>query len=325
MTYNTQQLILQPRQVPQGFLRKVLTGGQPFGFSKTNEAISLTLTREVKPSDMAAFEANKEKPLYWDEAALICETFSGWTQWYLLIVGLIKLGVLCFMLPFYFIMALLATLFGNWSWETFISAISDPVILGGGGGALLIYIHFKLVDAGFIWLAPFMKAHKLFELNRQSGMVTLFDGHNRPRFSHPFIEFDCVLMSGPTPQGHLNYNLMLVHRYQNYHVGVPLGQLIGPNERLLEYHRLWNMVQRYMDISQPLPDIMILEPARAKDPATVAYDKAHHRDPRYWRDMSDEVFEQTLEEIAKLQKTQPVGGPEINIFVEEDNTECATV
>ncbi|MGT0149901.1 hypothetical protein ACT691_11450 [Vibrio metschnikovii] len=71
-------------------------------------------------------------------------------------------------------------------------------------------------------------------------------------------------MSAPSPQGHLNYNLMLVHRYHNYSVGVPIGNLIGSNERVAEYYRLWNMIQRYMDISQPMPDILVLEPARER-------------------------------------------------------------
>ncbi|WBA16186.1 hypothetical protein [Salinivibrio proteolyticus] len=133
---------------------------------------------------------------------------------------------------------------------------------------------------------------------------------------HPFIEFDCVLMSAPSPQGHLNYNLMLVHRYQPYSVGVPISNLIGTNERVVEYQRLWNMIQRYMDASQPMPDLLVLEEARAKDPVTAAHDQQTGRDPRYWRDMSDETYKKTLAEIAEKQKTSPATGPKINIFAD---------
>ncbi|MFT4574638.1 hypothetical protein [Marinomonas primoryensis] len=108
----------------------------------------------------------------------------------------------------------------------------------------------------------------MFELNRTTGMVTLFK-RNKPYFTHPFIEFDCVLLSCPTRQGFLNYSLTLIHRYSDYSVGVSLGNLLGPNAMVGEYLRFWNMAQGYMDISQPLPDIMILEGARQRDPTTI--------------------------------------------------------
>ena len=120
-------------------------------------------------------------------------------------------------------------------------------------------------------------------------MVTLFK-RNKPYFTHPFIEFDCVLLSSPTRQGFLNYSLTLIHRYSDYSVGVSVGNLLGPKAMVDEYLRFWNMAQRYMDTSQSLPDIMILEGARQRDPTTIAYDKEHSRNPRYWRDMTEEEY-----------------------------------
>lgn len=70
-----------------------------------------------------------------------------------------------------------------------------------------------------------------------------------------------------------------------------------------EYYRLWNMIQRYMDISQPMPDILVLEPARERDPTTAAYDKQTGRNPRYWRDMSDEEYQQTLKKSQISKKS----------------------
>jgi len=47
----------------------------------------------------------------------------------------------------------------------------------------------------------------------------------------------------------------------------------------------WEFLQQYMDISKPLPDVPTMEPFRDKDPVTAAWDKAHNRPPRYWREM----------------------------------------
>ena len=70
---------------------------------------------------------------------------------------------------------------------------------------LLISGHFRLVDSGHYYLAPFLQSKRVFEMNRTTGMVTLFK-RNKPNFTHPFIEFDCVLLSYPTSQGFLNYS-----------------------------------------------------------------------------------------------------------------------
>ncbi|MEI8631848.1 hypothetical protein P4S72_06700 [Vibrio sp. PP-XX7] len=122
----------------------------------------------------------------------------------------------------------------------------------------------------------------------------------------------------PNHQGLLSYRLMLVHRYDDYGQGVNIGTLVGVNMPHAEYKRLWNMIQQYMDVSQPLPDIPMLEPFREQDPTTAAYDKQTGRNPRYWRDMSDEEFEKKLTEMARIQREEklPPTGPVLNIFAE---------
>ncbi|PXA72674.1 hypothetical protein [Vibrio sp. 11986-1-5] len=309
MAYHSEQLTLQPAKEAQGFLRRVLTRGQVFPFTKANETISLALARETEPSAMQRYDQNN---LFWDEKDLNSEAFSGWSQFYFIIVGMVKVSLII-VLPLIYLIMISAMIFGPYGWKDWAGDFGT-VTLYTTLPCLLIYGHFKLVSAGHLFLAPFLKSKRVYSLNRQTGMVTLFKKGNKERFSHPFIEFDCVLMSAPSPQGHLNYNLMLVHRYHNYSVGVPIGNLIGSNERVAEYYRLWNMIQRYMDISQPMPDILVLEPARERDPTTAAYDKQTGRNPRYWRDMSDEEYQQTLKQIAEQQKKQPDSGPTLNIF-----------
>lgn len=315
--YNSENVPLQKVQLALGFLRKMLTKGQSFSFTKTNEIISTQAIKDLVPSRMAAAEKDIKKDISWNEDRLLNESLSSLSNIYFVFVGLAKVTLL-FFLPLGYGLLLFGLTFGEGGWASF-----EPVILDlsffGLLPALAIWLHFKLVNAGHLFLAPFLKAKLLFQLNRKTGMVTLYKGKDEVRFTHPFVEFDCVLMSAPSPQGQLNYSLVLIHRYNDYSVGVPIGNLLGPNEMVAEYHRLWNMIQRYMDTSQPMPDIMVLEPSRERDPTTAAYDREHGRDPRYWRDMTDDEFEATIEKILKEQKQKPTSGPEINIFEICDN------
>ncbi|WP_232092183.1 hypothetical protein [Photobacterium damselae] len=137
---------------------------------------------------------------------------------------------------------------------------------------------------------------------------------NKVLFSHPFVEFDCYLTTTPTPQGFFDYQLFLVHRYNGYKHGVPIGRFITGSKQLDEYKRLWNMIQAYMDVRQPLPDIPMNEPFRDKDSATIAYDKVHNRKPDFWFSMSDEEFELAVAKIVEKQNTEPALGEMIPIF-----------
>ncbi len=142
-------------------------------------------------------------------------------------------------------------------------------------------------------------------------MVTLFNRHDKVRYCHPFIEFDALLTASPNHQGLLFYSLALVHRYQNYTYTVPLGDLISSNQPS-DYRLLWNVIQQYMDISQPLLDLLILEESRPNDPTTAEYDKQTGRDPHYWRNMSDIEYKVVTKE--RLEQQSPFGGVEIDIF-----------
>ena len=180
---------------------------------------------------------------------------------------------------------------------------------------LIIWGQFELCNRGywapwyFRWL---VQLRKQFELNRRTGMVTLYKGVNKVRFSHPFIEFDCVLVSAPTQQGMMRYSLVLVHRYNGSKFSVPISNLIGNGGMVIEYHRLWNTVQRYMDVSQPLPDTLVLEESREKDPTTVAFDQKSGRKADYWRSMSDETYRKTTHH--KIIYKQIWGSTPIDIF-----------
>ncbi len=319
--YNSQDFPAQKPRQEKGFLRRMMTSGKPFSFSQTTDSITVYGLDDMTPTIMAE-EEKSSKPMYWTEIQLIGESLSGWSQLYFLIVGIAKMCLMG-LLPLCYAIFLLGLFIGKSGvvagWNDGYADIFMGITLYGTLPCLIIYVHFLLLNAGYFFVAPFLRSKRVFELNRTTGMVTLFK-KNKPYFTHPFIEFDCVLMSSPTQQGFLNYSLTLIHRYRDYSVGVPISGSMGANHKVIEYLRFWNMVQRYMDISQPLPDILVLEPARQRDPTTIAYDKEHNRKSRYWRDMTDEEFKQKMDEIDKDQKNTPATGKPIDIFKGPDST-----
>ena len=133
-------------------------------------------------------------------------------------------------------------------------------------------------------------AHDGSGFNRQTGMLTIGRRFQKP-FSAPFYEFDATLEFRPGPHGNSGFAIWLHHRYTS--VEVFLGakiQSLGMN--LEEALAFWDTLHRYMDVTQPLPELPILEQFRHLDPTTAAHDRRSKRDPRRWRDMPYRAWEQ---------------------------------
>ncbi|MBD3641730.1 MAG: hypothetical protein HUJ18_12120 [Marinobacter sp.] len=124
------------------------------------------------------------------------------------------------------------------------------------------------------------------EFNRLTGQVRIALGRGR-FFEAPFVEFDAYV-ERVVQQGGIFYRLMLVHRY----TGKTFNQtsLSNIEASKSEVLALWDMLQRYMDVTQPLPDVPRLEPFRHLDPVTREHDEKTGRDPRYWRDLDIEAW-----------------------------------
>ncbi|OOE48748.1 hypothetical protein BZG12_16455, partial [Salinivibrio kushneri] len=194
MTYNTEQLQPQPAKPPHGFLQHLVTKGKVFPFTKANDTIALSLAGEVTPSYIKEIESDN-KSLYWNEERLNSEALSGWSQFYTFLLTMTKILLILF-LPLAYLILLYPLLFGyaSWDarWETW-STGTYGLSLYFTLPCLLIWGHYKLVCKGYYFLAPFLKSKRVYSLNRQTGMVTLYKRGNKVRFTHPFIEFDCVL------------------------------------------------------------------------------------------------------------------------------------
>ncbi|TVU89782.1 hypothetical protein [Vreelandella titanicae] len=140
----------------------------------------------------------------------------------------------------------------------------------------------------------------LWQLNRQNGFFTIYNPKRawKERLVAPIYEFDAYLESSPDTQGSPTYSLMLFHPETG--LRQKLDAQFPPTNMPGELVAAWQFIQRYMDVSQPLPDVPALEIHRHKDPTTAAADQRKGRNPRYWRDMSEAEVEKIQEE--KYQK-----------------------
>ncbi len=124
------------------------------------------------------------------------------------------------------------------------------------------------------------------EFNRITGQVRFALGRKR-FFEAPFVEFDAYV-ERVVQHGGIFYRLMVVHRYTQKTFNKTAFSTIEAEKH--EVLALWDMLQRYMDVTQPLPDTPRLEPFRHLDPVTAEHDKKTGRNPRYWRDLDLESW-----------------------------------
>ncbi|QJD58869.1 hypothetical protein HG264_08070 [Pseudomonas sp. gcc21] len=141
-----------------------------------------------------------------------------------------------------------------------------------------------------LWAKP-SKGPK-WELNRRTGMITVFEYRRRQvnEKPAPFHEFDAYITTTPDRQGLPMNVLSLEHRYSD--ISIHFGDLQPPDRNTEQLCALWDFIQNYMDTSHPLPDAPLFEEHRRNDPTTVEHDKATGRKKRFWIDMSEEPFKQ---------------------------------
>jgi hypothetical protein len=153
-----------------------------------------------------------------------------------------------------------------------------------------------------LWLKP--SRGPIWELNRRTGLVTVFDYKNNGEYKKngtigeltaPFYEFDAYIATSPDSQGMPMNVLYLAHRYRN--IMINFGALQCPGPEVQPACALWDFIQNYMDVSRPLPDLPQYEEYRHLDPTTAEYDRRTGRDPRFWIDMDDATFKQVVREM----------------------------
>ena len=126
------------------------------------------------------------------------------------------------------------------------------------------------------------------EFNRATGLVRLALGRGR-FFEAPFVEFDAYV-DRVIQQSGVFYRLIFVHRYTQKSFHKTAFSTIESSKS--EVLALWDVLQTYMDVTQPLPDVPRLEPFRHLDPVTAEHDLRSGRNPRFWRDLDLEAWKE---------------------------------
>lgn len=132
-------------------------------------------------------------------------------------------------------------------------------------------------------------------LYRREGLVRIKKG--KEVFEAPFIEFDAYLVHSPSGRGGRYFNLLLQHRYSKHQLWMK-GLLTDAMDQK-EVYAYWDMIQQFMDVSRPLPDVPIFEPFRHRDPVTAEWDQRTGRDPFKWRKISPESWRKHHEQTYR--------------------------
>jgi hypothetical protein len=169
-----------------------------------------------------------------------------------------------------------------WMQGSLFSANSMCIALWAG--AFLYFVASLGTDA-LLWTHSKISTHDGSEFNRTDGMLR-FKRRFRQLFVAPFEEFDPVLQLLPNGFGSHDYALWLHHRYTDNKIclATKVHSLGLDQSNALAF---WDCLQRYMDVTQPLPDLPALEQSRHLDPVTAAHDVKTGRNPRRWRDQSE--------------------------------------
>ncbi|MCC5902658.1 MAG: hypothetical protein JJT87_12120, partial [Halomonas sp.] len=139
---------------------------------------------------------------------------------------------------------------------------------------------------------------------RSTGMVKTSIG------DFPFYEFDAYIEMTIGTQGSQFHSLKVIHRYphrsQLPHTKDPLEFSFTVDGSIAQLYAAWDMLQRYMDVSQPLPDIPQVEPFRHLDPTTKSYDEAgkRGRPATYWRDLYANSSEEELKVLREAHRAE---------------------
>jgi len=202
------------------------------------------------------------------------------------------------------VLILVSPLFGTReeTWPEFLDSLYPfEVSLLVGGWVLIVIgdLAFRLFPR---WLHQNGRGPE-WEFNRRTGMIKVWQYSRKLPFvprkppvviEKPFYEFDAWCCARVDRFGTL-FDLVLSHRYSK--LDVTVGDILGAHGSATMCYAYWDFIQNYMDVTQPLPEMPMLEKYRPLDPVTAEHDQQTGRPPRYWRDMDDETFKKHVDRM----------------------------
>ena len=152
-----------------------------------------------------------------------------------------------------------------------------------------LYLIFRVIDNLELgtWLDPDPKPNVIFR--RDLGIAVLHRWFRKKPMTVPFTEIQGINRQVPYNNVTPGYKFVIGHKHSKIkHDGIekPSVMIDGFWMNIIE----WEIIQHYMDVTRPLPDIPRFEPYRHLDPVTKAWDEQHQRPRWLWRDMDPEEY-----------------------------------
>ncbi|ARU87303.1 hypothetical protein [Pseudomonas sp. M30-35] len=319
--YNPANIPDQPASTERSWLRKLGATRLPWG--RTQDVAPESIMTDPTPKSMRFWEqADKEKAeekalgiykegplegaeLHWlyDHERFRYAVLSKRSHFWLYLFGGGRFSFYLFLVlsVFVYFVEVIQTK-QSWLAVAIDSASFYGLLLGiplfcWGLGYLVVHKFPKL------WFKP--SRGPIWELNRRTGLVTVFDYDNNGEYKKngtigeltaPFYEFDAYLRTSPDRQGLPMNFLYMAHRYRD--ITINFASLVAADRTPNLAFALWDFLQNYMDVTRPLPELPCFEESRHLDPVSAEHDKQINRPARYWIDMDDETFDVQLKEMS---------------------------
>ncbi|MCH8530898.1 MAG: hypothetical protein LAT65_08595 [Saccharospirillum sp.] len=167
-----------------------------------------------------------------------------------------------------------------------------------------VYLILRIIDdlELITWLDFDPKPNVIYR--RDLGTVLLRRWFRKTPNIVPFSEIQGINRQVPYSNSLPGYLFMIRHKHSKIiHNGIGKSSVMldGFWMNIIE----WEILQHYMDVTRPLPDIPRFEPYRHLDPVTKAWDEEHQRPRWLWRDMDTEEYGKLARASAEAAKAYP--------------------
>ncbi|WP_147378809.1 hypothetical protein [Motilimonas pumila] len=306
---NKLTLLAQPLQKSQCLSQAIPGRWLNLNELKKIQSVDKELIAQGQEKAMKIAESSRCNPMRFDSEIFRLPTLGRFSLLHDILVALKGLGRIgTYTMP---PLSILAALVGGgaahssgelfWEWFLFFLVYSNLIM------SLPCVIAFKGIPLFEKLLGPkiYGDIKPRYEFNRVTGRVKIYHAKTG-ELLHDFPFTECVAETWAQVgyQGIVVKNTLNLRHYQNAKACIKGGGF-GDEYRLTDTYATWNFIQCYMDTSQPLPDIPAFEIWRSSDPATITRDRITQRNPRFWRDMTQEEAQALFDKQAAINLAQP--------------------